>query len=77
MNWRTKIQESLNDFIYKESYADICEYITESSKTENRDSSWIIEYQDSAGEWIEIESFSVAANTGEIEVVKASHLVVA
>jgi hypothetical protein len=76
MNWRTKILKSEDDFIYGESYADICESIKEYSEKNEVNAPWIIEYQDSSGSWLEIESFSVAENTGEIEVVRASHLVV-
>lgn len=77
MNWRTRIPNEKNEFIQCDSYGEICESIKQYKAVENKDtnSSFVIEYLDSAGEWIEVDSLTVA-NTGEIEVVRASHMAV-
>lgn len=76
MNWRTKIQETGNIFIEGESYGEICESIKKYREGNvNSNQHFTIEFFDSEGEWIEVDSLSFA-DTGEIEVVRASHLAV-
>ena len=73
MNWRTKIPNTKNVFIEGSSYEDICNSIKKHRKENNIDLPSFVEFLDSDGEWIEVESVNFN-DSGEIEVMRASHM---
>jgi hypothetical protein len=76
MNWRTRIFNSENDVIEGKTYGEVCDSIKKYNEENQTNESFIIEYYDSQNEWIEVDSLHFA-DTGEIEVVRASHMAVA
>lgn len=69
MNWRAK-NNSDKIIIDGESYTQVCNHVKDNKLA----GEWTIEYFDSNKMWIEMDNIDVQTETGELHIVKASHL---
>lgn len=69
MNWRAK-NNSDEIIISGENYTTLCNQI----KNYKLAGDWTIEYFDSNQMWIEMDSINVEADTGELHIIRASHI---
>ena len=69
MNWRANNSED-EITISEETYAQVCKHIKEHKLS----GEWTVEYFDSNQMWIEMDKIDITANTGELHIVKASHI---
>ena len=69
MIWRA-VNHSDEITINGEGYGDVCRHI----KNNQLAGEWVIEFFDSNQMWIEMEKVTVEPTTGELQVVRASHL---
>lgn len=69
MNWRaTNTVDEI--VINSETYVQLCNHI----KSHKLTGEWTVEYYDSNLMWIEMDSINVAVDTGELSILKGSHL---
>lgn len=69
MNWRAS-NRSDEIVISGESYTQVCNHVRDHRLA----GEWTIEYFDSNHMWIEMDNIDVAVETGELHIVRASHL---
>lgn len=69
MIWRA-VNHSDEITINGEGYGDVCKHI----KNHQLAGEWVIEFFDSNQMWIEMEKITVEPTTGDLQIVRASHL---